>query len=372
MNEKMVESGGASGITTTDEAPLRWARRTFVYATGDRAASSPTAKTSVSTRRSQTTFSMIGDTHPSRTSVPVTVRTQHSDSAGSNIPLAPYSLVNPPPSLATPLAVDIPILPPGELERLSVEHARTKDPQLRAMLVIYHQRLVRSIATRFMGAGESLEDLIQVGNIGLINALDRYDSSQGTRFSTYATPTILGEIKRYFRDKTATIKVPRWLQELNQSSRRLQHTLTQALGRSATPAEIAMHLNVSEEDVLMAMESSEASNPLSLDSQFDMGTDSASLSDLVGRHDVGLWEFESFGDLRSAMETLPSREREVISLRFFEEMSQAKIAKKLNISQMHVSRLQQRALRRLRELLSDGDDDLTKRASGSKRRNISK
>ncbi|MBC8139494.1 MAG: SigB/SigF/SigG family RNA polymerase sigma factor [Fibrella sp.] len=269
--------------------------------------------------------------------------------------------------MTTPLAVDIPILPPGELERLSVQHAHTRDSQLREMLVIYHQRLVRSIASRFLGAGESIEDLIQVGNIGLINALDRYDPTQGTRFSTYATPTILGEIKRYFRDKTATIKVPRWLQELNHNARRFQHILTQELGRPATPAEIAVRMNVSEDDILMAMESGEASNPLSLDSQLDAGSDSASLFDLVGRLDAGLWEFESFDDLRSALEILHPREREVISLRFFEEMSQAKIAKKLNISQMHVSRLQQRALRRLRELLSDAEEDTIRRPSGKRR-----
>jgi RNA polymerase sigma-B factor len=288
-----------------------------------------------------------------------------------HVALAPYSQVNPPPTLATPLTVDIPVLPPGELERLSVEHARTRDPQLREMLVIYHQRLVRSIASRFLGTGESIEDLIQVGNIGLINALDRYDPNQGTRFSTYATPTILGEIKRYFRDKTATIKVPRWLQELNQNARRCQHILTQEFGRAATPAEIAARMNVSEDDILMAMESGEASNPLSLDSQLDATSDSASLFDLVGRLDAGLWEFESFDDLRSAMDTLHPREREVITLRFFEEMSQAKIAKKLNISQMHVSRLQQRALRRLRDLLSDAEED-TGRRPVSKRRLVAK
>ena len=123
-------------------------------------------------------------------------------------------------TLATPLAVEVPHLPAGELERLSVEYARTRDPRLREFLVMYHQRLVRSIAARFLGAGEAIEDLIQVGNIGLINALDRYDPAQGTRFSTYATPTILGEIKRYFRDKTSSIKVPRWLQELSQSAKR--------------------------------------------------------------------------------------------------------------------------------------------------------
>ncbi|MBC8139837.1 MAG: SigB/SigF/SigG family RNA polymerase sigma factor [Armatimonadetes bacterium] len=281
--------------------------------------------------------------------------------SAESVPLAPYSLINPPPTLETPLSVDIPLLPPGELERLSVEHSHTRDTELRDRLVMYHQRLVRSLAGRFSGTGELLEDLIQVGNIGLINALDRFDATQGTRFSTYATPTILGEIKRYFRDKSATIKVPRWLQELSHHVRREQHILSQETGRPPTPAEIAERMEMSEADIRMALESGEVSSPLSLDSQMDMATDTASLFDLIGRPDAGLSEFEAYGDLRSAMQTLHPREREVISLRFFDEMSQAKIAKQLDISQMHVSRLQQRALRRLRELLSDDED--TRRVS---------
>lgn len=258
-------------------------------------------------------------------------------------------------ALTTPLLVEIPILPPGELERLSTEYALSRDTKLRDLLVLHHQRLVRSIATRFLGAGEALEDLIQVGNIGLINALDRYNPAQGTRFSTYATPTILGEIKRHFRDKAVGIKVPRWLQELHHATRKASQALTQELGRLPTIGEIAERLGVSEEEVVEALESGEASNLISLDTHLEShGTiDSASLLDLVGRVDKTLHDFETYGDLRTAIEALGPREREVIALRFFDEMSQAKIAKKLNISQMHVSRLQQRALKRLREMLSD-------------------
>jgi RNA polymerase sigma-B factor len=258
-------------------------------------------------------------------------------------------------ALTTPLLVDIPALPPGELERLSTEYALSRDPKLRDLLVMHHQRLVRSIATRFLGAGEALEDLIQVGNIGLINALDRYNPAQGTRFSTYATPTILGEIKRHFRDKAVGIKVPRWLQELHHATRKASQALTQELGRLPTIGEIAERLGVSEEEVVEALESGEASNLISLDTHLESHgmIDSASLLELVGRVDKTLHEFETYGDLRTAIEALGSREREVIALRFFDEMSQAKIAKKLNISQMHVSRLQQRALKRLREMLSD-------------------
>jgi RNA polymerase sigma-B factor len=247
----------------------------------------------------------------------------------------------------------------GELERLSGEYAHTRDPRLRDTLIAQHQRLVRSIAARFLGAGESLEDLIQVGNIGLINALDRFDPGQGNRFSTYATPTILGEIKRHFRDKTAGIKVPRWLQELQLAVRRASQSLLHELGRTPTVAELAQRLDVSEENVLVAIEASDAVNLLSLDAHLEGqgAVDSSSLAELVGGYDRTLQEFETFGDLRIALTRLGEREREVISLRFFDELSQAKIAQQLHISQMHVSRLQQRALQRLRELLIDSPTD---------------
>lgn len=248
-----------------------------------------------------------------------------------------------------------PLPEPAELERLSREYARNRDPYLRDNLILFHQRLVKSIASRFMGAGETIDDLIQVGNIGLINALDRYNPDQGTRFSTYATPTILGEIKRHFRDKTAGIKVPRWLQELHHAARRASQQMTGELGRPPSISEVAARLGATEEETMEALESGEAMNLLSLDAHLDASgnTDSSTLLDLVGNADAALRDFEAFGDLRNALSALEEREREVISMRFFEELSQAKIAKKLNISQMHVSRLQQRALKRLRDMLSD-------------------
>lgn len=246
-------------------------------------------------------------------------------------------------------------MPASELERLSCEYALTRDPHLRDSLILYHQRLVRSIAAKFIGSEETLEDLIQVGNIGLINALDRYNPSLGTRFSTYATPTIQGEIRRHFRDKTTGIKVPRWLQELQQAIRRVSVELTATLGHSPTPQDLALCLDVSEEHILLALESQEVSNLISLDSHFDghSSLDNASFQDLLGEQDRLLAEFEHFGDLRGALKSLEEREREVIALRFYDDLSQAKIAQRLNISQMHVSRLQQRALRHLRDLLSD-------------------
>ena len=252
----------------------------------------------------------------------------------------------------------------AELERLLCEYAVSRNPQLRDTLILHHQRLVRSIAVRFVGGDETLEDLIQVGNIGLINALDRYDPRQGTRFSTYATPTILGEIRRHFRDKAVGIKIPRWLQELQQAVRRVSNELALVLGQPPTPQEIALRLEVSEEHVLLAMESQEVSNLVSLDSHLDNRStlDSATLMDLVGKVDRLLFEFESFADLRNALSTLETREREVIAMRFYHELSQAKIAERLDISQMHVSRLQKRALRQLRDFLADAPPAAPRRA----------
>ena len=241
------------------------------------------------------------------------------------------------------------------LERLSAEYALTRDPRLRESLILHHQRLVKSIAARFLGAGEALDDLIQVGNIGLINALDRYNPYQGTRFSTYATPTILGEIKRHFRDKTCGIKIPRWLQELHHAARQVTVQINGELGRAPTISEIAARLGATEEETLEALESGEAMNLLSLESHLDaQGSGEApNMLEMIGQTDNAMHEFETFGDLRIAMKSLEHREREVIALRFFDELSQAKIAQRLNISQMHVSRLQQRALKRLHDMLTE-------------------
>ncbi len=248
------------------------------------------------------------------------------------------------------------VLAPGQLERLSVQYALSRDPRLRELLILHHQRLVRSLAARFLGLGETLEDLVQVGNIGLINALDRFNPHQGNRFSTYATPTILGEIRRHFRDKAPVLKMPRWVAEVQRAARRAGLELMQELGRNPTAGEIAQHLGESEERVLTALDSSDAVHVLSLDAVVESGGSEASaLGELIGRCDRTLCEFEQFGDLRSALLRLCDREREVIALRFFDDMSQASIARRMNLSQMHVSRLQQKALCRLRALLAESN-----------------
>lgn len=241
-----------------------------------------------------------------------------------------------------------------DAESLFVRYARSRSPQLRDRLVAMHQNLVRYLAGKFVNRGEPLEDLIQVGTIGLINAIDRFDSERGIKFSTYATPTIVGEIRRYFRDKAWSLKVPRRLQELNQTASKAQEALSGKLGRPPTIREVAQRLGTTEEETLEAIELGNAYDTVSLDSKMMGESDSAplSLAEFVGSEDESLKSLEKHGDLDHALESLEPRERAIIVHRFFQDMSQAEVAKTLNISQMHVSRLQNRALSQLKRLMS--------------------
>lgn len=241
------------------------------------------------------------------------------------------------------------------LAGLLAHYAQTRDSRSRETLILHHQKLVRFVAARFLDSGESMEDLIQVGTVGLILAIDRFDPAQEVKFSTYAMPTIVGEIKRHFRDKTWHIKVPRWLQELSLSARRAQQALTMRLGRPPLVTEIAEVLGASEDETLQALEIADVAAALSLDTRLDAGrgSESATLMDVIGRIDSALHDFEAYTDLRRALDRLDPREREVIHLRFFEELSQSKIARNLGISQMQISRLQKRALQKLHAVLAD-------------------
>ena len=247
---------------------------------------------------------------------------------------------------------EFPQLSPDELDRLSREYARTRDIRLRETLILCHQRLVRSIASKFIGSGEALEDIVQVGNVGLILAIDRFRDERGTRFSTFATPTILGEIRRYFRDKAVGIRVPRRLQEIRNNSYRAKERLVSQLGRQPSTAELAEYLAVDEDHLLLALEAAEATQLVSLDSGVSGNPDDLAMAEKIGAKDRTLGEIEQYSDLRAAIGRLPEREQTVVRLRFFEDLSQAAIAQQLGISQMHVSRLQQRALRSLHEDLA--------------------
>lgn len=241
-----------------------------------------------------------------------------------------------------------------ETSKLFAEYIKTGDSSIREKLTMMHQNLVRFLAGKFANRGEPVEDLMQVGMIGLINAIDRFDPARGNKFSTYATPTIVGEIQRHFRDKAWSLKVPRHLQDTNRKANRAVEELTQKLGHTPSISEIAQSIGKTEEETLEAMELGNAYDTVSLDTKMFNETDSAqlTLAEFLGRMDTDLQTIESHGDLEHAMGRLEPRERAIIYYRFFKDMSQTEVAKRLNISQMHVSRLQQRALRRLKELLS--------------------
>lgn len=234
-------------------------------------------------------------------------------------------------------------------------YSRTGDNRSRDAIIAYYQKLVRSLAARFLVGTEPLDDLVQVGTIGLIRAIDRYDPARALPFPAYAAPSILGEIKHHFRDRTWQVKVPRWLQERLLRARRVEQTLLARLGDAPTPAQIAQELGVSEEDVLEAMEIGYSTRAVSLDMALDpnAGDDSLTLMDRVGAIDAALLDLEAYSDLRRALACLNPREREILRLRFFDDLSQSAVAERLEMSQMHVSRLQQRALDRLRGILSE-------------------
>jgi RNA polymerase sigma-B factor len=227
-------------------------------------------------------------------------------------------------------------------------HRRARDD-----LVTLHLPLVSFLARRFRDRGEPLDDLVQVGTIGLIKAVDRFDPERGVEFSTYATPTIVGEIKRHFRDKGWAIRVPRRLQELRLSIGSATAELSQSSGRTPTVAEIAAHLGISEDDVIEGLEGAQAYSTSSLDAPVGGDDDAPMLADRLGDVDPGLETIEYRESLRPLLAALPSRERRILALRFFHGMTQSQIAEEVGISQMHVSRLLAKSLEALRQGLSD-------------------
>ena len=232
---------------------------------------------------------------------------------------------------------------------------RGGDPAAREALVLAHERLAVYLAKKFADRGESLEDIIQVAQIGLIKAIDRYDQSRGIEFTTYATPTIVGEIKRHFRDKLWPLHVPRRLRELNYSLMRSVEALSQQRGRSPTIEELAEEAGVPFDVVLEALEAGRAYAPASLEAETadDNTSDRVtSLAELVGGRDPTLGQLEDHEALEWAMRKLPRPLQELVRLRFFAHLSQTEIAEKLGISQMHVSRKLREALGRLKSLMA--------------------
>ena len=235
----------------------------------------------------------------------------------------------------------------AELTGLSEDDVRYR--QVRDQLVEMHLPLVEYLARRFRNRGEPLDDLVQVATIGLIKSIDRFDLERGVEFSTYATPTIVGEIKRHFRDKGWAIRVPRRLQEMKLSLTKATAELSQRNGRAPTVAELAAHLEISEDEVLEGLESANAYAAVSLDAPDIADDESTAVSDTLGEVDDALEGVVYRESLKPLLERLPPREKTILMLRFFGNMTQSQIAADLGISQMHVSRLLARTLAQLRE-----------------------
>jgi RNA polymerase sigma-B factor len=249
--------------------------------------------------------------------------------------------------------------------RLSVDRERTRelfielqsfpegDPRrqrVRDSLVEQHLPLVEHLARRFRNRGEPYDDLVQVATIGLIKSVDRFDLGRGVEFSTYATPTIVGEIKRHFRDKGWAVRVPRRLQELRLSLASATSEVSQKQGRSPTVSELAAHMKITDEEVLEGLESANAYSTLSLDAgDSGSGDEPMPVADTLGSEDEGLEGVEYRESLKPMLEQLPPREKKILMLRFFKNMTQSEIAEEIGISQMHVSRLLARTLAQLRE-----------------------
>ncbi|GAA1848438.1 hypothetical protein GCM10009687_13140 [Asanoa iriomotensis] len=244
---------------------------------------------------------------------------------------------------ATDLLTALAAVPAGHPSR-----AALRDRTIEAWLP-----LANHLAHRYSGRGEPTDDLLQTAAVGLIKAVDKFDPTRGVDFAGYAIPTIIGELKRHFRDRTWDIRVPRRLQELRLAISEANSSLLQSLGRSPTVADIAAHLKISEEEVLEGLEGARAYNAVSLSTPTGDGERGTELGDLLGSEDTSFELAELRVALGPALATLDEREQKILTLRFYGNLTQSQIADQIGVSQMHVSRLLARALTKLRGHLGD-------------------
>ncbi|HEV2071315.1 MAG TPA: SigB/SigF/SigG family RNA polymerase sigma factor [Acidimicrobiales bacterium] len=228
--------------------------------------------------------------------------------------------------------------------------ATTRDPALRDQLVEAHLGLAEYLARRFSNRGESLDDLVQVASLGLLKAVERFDPDRGLRFTTFATPTIVGELKRHFRDNGWALRVPRRVQELRLRVTGVSHQLQLQLGRSPTVAEIAQRAGTTEDEVIEAIDAGSAYRCASLDAGQSDDEESPGLLGVLGQTDPELMQAERKVAIHPLMAKLPKREQVMLYLRFYENKTQSEIAKRLGISQMHVSRRLAQSFEQLRKL----------------------
>ena len=232
---------------------------------------------------------------------------------------------------------------PESADRLLEAYARDPSPQLRDAIVEAHLYIAQIIARKFSGRGVDYDDLYQVAALALFKAVDRFDIARGIRFASFATPSMVGEVRNYFRDKSRAVRLPRRGAELLRAIERATDALAQRLQRMPRSDELAEALGVSEDAVLEALEAG-GSVAVSLDAAPQDGEDGPSLDAFLGMEDAGYSRFERADAIRRAMDALDDRQREVIRLRYFENLSQREIAARLNVSQMTVSREERRAL----------------------------
>jgi RNA polymerase sigma-B factor len=232
-------------------------------------------------------------------------------------------------------------------DRALLERAHPGDQEARTALVARFLPLARQLARRYQRGGEPLDDLVQVASLGLLKAIDRFDPSRETAFSSFAVPTILGELKRHFRDRGWSVRVPRDLQELAVKLEPVSEELQRELGRPPTPAEIAQRTGTTVEQVLEAREAAGAYRAVSLDRPREDDEDGEGVA--YGIEDPGFSVAEDSATIERLMRVLSEREREVLRLRFAEDLTQAEIGEQIGVSQMHVSRIIRQAVNRLRE-----------------------
>lgn len=239
-------------------------------------------------------------------------------------------------------------------DTLFVRWQKHGDRRAREELAERFLPLARKLARRYSGAREPFDDLLQVASLGLVKAIDRYELERGTAFSSFAVPTILGELKRYFRDLGWAVHVPRGAQERAVKVEEAQQLLSSRSNRAPTVSELAEYLEISIEDVLDALETSRAHHAASLDTPYDDGEgESGTMVESFGELDPSLQSAEDRVTIRAAARQLPAREREVLTLRFVDDMTQTQIAERIGVSQMQVSRILRRAISRLSEI-TDG------------------
>ncbi|ACM59569.1 RNA polymerase sigma-B factor [Caldicellulosiruptor bescii] len=243
-----------------------------------------------------------------------------------------------------------------KIDRLFEEYQKTKSIELRNELVNKYLYIAEIIAKKFVGRGIDYEDLYQVACIALINAVERFEPNKGYKFTSFATPTIMGEIKRYFRDRASIIRLPRRIYETSAKIKLATEVLSTKLKRPPKVEEIAQHLNMSAEEVLEVMEASNNYLPQSLD-QTMYEDEEMTLGDVLGKSDENILQVENVEAVKKAIERLSPFEREFVQKRFFEEKTQKEIAEEMNVSQMYISRLEKKVLKKLKDFIEEKKEE---------------